>query len=78
MVREWELRDWGGPDTDVAWWCTSAAQAHVGSEPVFRALCDELTAICGPTIYAELRTRLDQRTASTQLLPHPAVRRASG
>ena len=78
MVREWELRDWGGPDTDVDWWCTSAAQAHVGSQPVFRALCDELTAICGPAIYAELRTQLDQRVASAQLLPHPAVRRRDG
>ncbi len=75
MVREWELRDWGGPDTEVSWWCTSATHAHIGSEPVFSALRDELTAICGPAIYAELRAQLDQRVASAQLLPHPAVRR---
>ena len=75
MVREWELRDWGGPDTDVAWWCTSEGQAHVGHQPVYRALRDELTAICGEEIYDELRAGLDQRVTSAQVLPHPAVRR---
>lgn len=75
MVREWELRDWGGPDTDVSWWCTSSANAHVGSQRVFKALRDELTAICGPEIYAELCSELDDRADSARLLPHPAVRR---
>ena len=75
MVREWELRDWGGPDTDVSWWCTSSANAHVGSQRVFTALRDELTAICGSEIYAELCAELNVRAASARLLPHPAVRR---
>ena len=74
MVREWELRDWGGPDTDVSWWCTSAHEAHVGAQPVYLALRNELTAICGPDIYAGLCAELDERAASAQLLPHPAVR----
>ena len=77
MVREWELRDWGEPDNDVSWWCTSAANAHVGSRPVFRALRDELTAICGSEIYAELYAELDERVGAARLLPHPAVRRRS-
>ncbi|WP_420624040.1 hypothetical protein [Candidatus Poriferisodalis sp.] len=77
MVREWELRDWGGPDTDVSWWCTSQAQAHVGSRPVYQVLRDELTAICGAVIYSELCSDLDERVNSAQLLPHPAVRQRS-
>lgn len=75
MVREWELRDWGGPDTDVSWWCTSEPEAHVGHQPVYRALRDELTEICGAEIYDELCSGLDERVTSTQVLPHPAVRR---
>ena len=77
MVREWELHDWGGPDTDVSWWCTSEHEAHVGDLPVYLALCNELTAICGDEIYGQLRAGLDERVASAQLLPHPAVRRLS-
>ncbi len=75
MVREWELRDWGGPETDVAWWCTSSPSAHVGTQPVFRALREELTSICGAEVYDELRLQLDERIAAGRLLPHPAVRR---
>lgn len=75
MVREWELRDWGGPDTDVSWWCTSEGQAHIGHQPVYRALRDELTVICGPEMYVELCAVLDGRVTSAQVLPHPAVRR---
>ena len=75
MVREWELRDWGGPDTDVWWWCTSQAEAHVGHRPVYQSLRDELVAICGPEIYEMLRVDLDRRADSAQLLAHPAVRR---
>lgn len=75
MVREWELRDWGGPVTDVSWWCTSDAQAHVGSQPVYLAMQDELTAICGLEMYEALSAELDQRSATAQLLAHPVVRR---
>ena len=75
MVREWELRDWGGPDTDVSWWCTSEHEAHVGDLPVYVALRDQLTAICGDGIYCQLRAGLDERVTSAQVLPHPVVRR---
>ena len=42
---------------------------------MYRVLRDELTAICGAGIYSELRSDLDERVNSAQLLPHPAVRR---
>ena len=75
MVREWERRDWGGEETDVWWWCTSDAQAHVADESVYEHMEPELTAICGPVIYGWLRSELDQRRAQSVLLPHPTVRR---
>ncbi len=75
MVREWERRDWGGEETDIWWWCTSDSQAHVGATPVYQQMEDELTAICGPTVYAWLRTELDHRSSASIVLPHPTVRR---
>ena len=79
MVREWERRDWGGPDTDLWWWCTSSSVAHVGATPVFRALGNELAAICGLEMYNALTAVLDERILrsadSERLLAHPAVRR---
>lgn len=82
MVREWQLRDWGGPDTDVSWWCTSSPQAHVGTQSVYRALASELAALCGAGVYANLADVMDARASQAagrsgteQVLPHPAVRR---
>ena len=77
MVREWERRDWGGEDTDVWWWCTSDAQAHVATDPVYRHMEEELTAVCGTVVYNWLRSELDRRSAEAVPLPHPSVRRSS-
>ena len=76
MVREWERRDWGGEETDVWWWCTSDAQAHVATEAVYQHMEEELTAVCGTVIYGWLRSELDRRRSQAVPLPHPTVRRA--
>lgn len=75
MVREWHRRDWGGEETDVWWWCTDDEDAHVGSRPVYEEMAGELAAICGQTVFGWLRAELEERRATTQLLPHPTVRR---
>ncbi len=75
MVREWERRDWGGEETDVWWWCTSDAQAHVATEAVYQHMEAEITAICGNVIYSWLRSELDRRQSQAVPLPHPSVRR---
>ena len=73
MVREWRLRDWGGDPDDFGWWCTESADAHVGSEPAYVSLREELEAICGSEVYRSLARYLDRRGTSV-FLPHPAVR----
>ena len=75
MVREWEQRDWGGEETDVWGWCTDESQAHVGEQPVYIQMEQELSSICGPVVYGWLRAELDKRRAQGSLLPHPTVRR---
>ena len=75
MVREWERRDWGGEETDVWWWCTDESQAHVGEQPVYIQMEQELSSICGPVVYGWLRAELDKRRTQGSLLPHPTVRR---
>ncbi len=78
MIREWERRDWGGESTEIAWWCTDSPAAHVGTDPVFRQMSEELRAICGEVVHARLERALEERLASTSLLPHPTVRRRDG
>lgn len=73
MVREWDRKDWGDGGADFGWWCTDAPDAHVGSEPVYRAMSAELTEICGPTIYRALRDTLDERAAAGRGSQHPAL-----
>jgi hypothetical protein len=60
-VRRWERQDFGPEGNDMDWWCTdphSAPDAHRGSEPVYRSLSEELTALCGQVVFAELCDRL--------------------
>jgi hypothetical protein len=73
LVREWQRRDWGGDDQDVAWWCVGEAEAFVGGRPVYLALHEELVAICGRSVYDELARRIGERDGGT-FLPHPTVR----
>ncbi len=74
-VSEWQRRHWGRGGAEFHWWCTEAAEAFQGSEPVYRAMADELVAMVGEAVYRRLAAHLDQRRRSRTLLPHPAVRR---
>jgi hypothetical protein len=57
-VRGWTRADWGDDGDTMAWCCTEGAKAYVGERPVIESLREELEAIVGPAVYAELRRRL--------------------
>ncbi|MEA2971992.1 MAG: hypothetical protein QOG82_450 [Actinomycetota bacterium] len=60
-VRRWERRDWGADGETMAWCCTEGERAYVGDRPVIDSLAEELEAVVGPTVFVELRRRLDRR-----------------
>ncbi len=75
ILREWRTRDWGEGGDGFSWWCTESPEAHVGEDPVYVTLEDELVEMCGRDVYDQMAAALAQRTSTTTLLPHPAVRR---
>ncbi len=75
-VTEWGRAQWGAGGAEFHWWCTEAPEAFTGSEPVYRAMADELAALVGDEVYKLLAEYLDEREAGSVPLPHPAVRRA--
>ena len=74
-LREWKRRDWGEGGQEFHWWCTEAADAFVGTVPVYEYLRDEITEFTGPVVYELMVARLRKRVAKPTPLPHPAVRR---
>jgi hypothetical protein len=75
-VRQWERRDWGEGGAEFHWWCTEAAEAFTGGEPVYRSMADELTALTTPAAAGKLVAYLEGRAASASALAHPAQRPA--
>ncbi|NEE00357.1 DUF3109 family protein [Phytoactinopolyspora halotolerans] len=78
-ITEYQQRDWGSGGHDMDWYCTSAASAHVGVEPVYRSNEAELRELIGDAAYDELarhcKAFLD---AQLPLLVHPATAEAGG
>lgn len=74
-VREWKRRDWGDGGQAFHWWCTEQAEAFSGSATVLSTMSSELTALVGGPVYDTLLDAVARRTASTTVLPHPALRR---
>jgi hypothetical protein len=60
-VRRWDRRDWGSDGETMAWCCTEGDRAYVGTSRVIDSLADELEAIVGATVFAELRRRLTEK-----------------
>ena len=73
-VGEWDRSGWGAGGAEFHWWCTEAPEAYVGSEPVYRSMAAELSAMVGDDVYRRLAAYLDLRAAGSVPLPHPAVR----
>ena len=57
-VRRWGRADWGDEGSTMAWCCTEGDLAYVGDRPVVESLGDELAAITGEHVLAEVRRRL--------------------
>jgi hypothetical protein len=58
-VRGWERRDWGAEGETMAWCCTEGDRAYVGDRPVLESQAEVIEAIVGPTVWVELRRRMD-------------------
>jgi len=86
-LSEFARSGWGPGGDEFAWWCTEAAEAFTGAEPVYRSLEPELRAMVGAALYESIAAYLDRRMAAAAgggrngaggavLVPHPAVRKA--
>ncbi|HVF14017.1 MAG TPA: hypothetical protein VM942_05415, partial [Acidimicrobiales bacterium] len=73
-IGEWARSGWGAGGAEFHWWCTEAREAYAGSEPLYRAMADELAAMVGQPVYRRLAAYLDLRGERSLPLPHPAVR----
>jgi hypothetical protein len=59
-VRGWQRRDWGAEGETMAWCCTEGTRAYVGDRTVVESQAEVIEAIVGPTVYVELRRRLEK------------------
>jgi len=71
-IGEYTRAGWGPGGADLDWYCSSNTEAHVGTEPVYRANRDELIALMGAAGYAELARHCDEFVAAGTPLSHPA------
>lgn len=72
-LREWKRRDWGDGGAEFHWWCTEAAEAFTGAEPVYRSSRDEIVELIGQQVYDLMVEQLERLDWTP--LPHPVVRR---
>jgi hypothetical protein len=73
-VTEWGRDHWGAGGAEFHWWCTEAPEAFSGTQPVYRAMADELRGLVGSAVYDRLAAYLDGRAKPSVPLPHPTVR----
>jgi hypothetical protein len=73
-LTEFARHGWGEGGEEFAWWCTEAAEAFVGTEPVYRSSEVELRKMVGDTLYEQVAEYLDRRLAErTPPVAHPAA-----
>lgn len=71
-IGEFDRRGWGPGGHDLNWWCTGAAEAHVGSEPVWVSSETELRELMGDAAYDVLATLCTERERGIPVARHPA------
>lgn len=69
LITEFDRRGWGPGGHDLDWYCSSATEAHVASEPVYLSERATLVRLMGEPAYAELVRLIELVPGS---LPHPA------
>lgn len=50
-IGAWRASDWKADGGERSWFCTTAPEAFVATDPVWRTLADELKEITGPEVY---------------------------
>ena len=74
-IGEFDRRGWGEGGHDLDWYCSGNPQAHVGTEPVYLSLRDELVALIGEAAYEVLAGHCRAVVTNRRRLPiavHPA------
>ncbi len=75
-IAEYDRRGWGAGGHDLDWYCTSNPEAHIGAQPAYMSLVDELVELIGADAYAELARHCDAAMGVHKRLPllvHPAT-----
>lgn len=73
-IGEYDRAGWGVGGHDMDWYCTTASEAHVGHEPVYRSNEPELRVLIGDAAYDELARHCDAFVAAQlPLVTHPAT-----
>jgi hypothetical protein len=72
-VTEFDRRGWGEGGHDLHWWCTSAPESHVGTEPLYVSYGPELIELIGLPAYTELARLCALRLAGGLVAEHPAT-----
>ena len=72
-LGEFDRRGWGEGGHDLHWWCTSAPEAHVGAEPLYRSYGPELIALIGAPAYRQLVELCEARERQGLVAEHPAT-----
>lgn len=76
-LAEYDRRGWGSGGADLDWYCTGSPQAHVGVDPVYLSMRDELIEMIGLPAYEVLAKHCAEVKEQSRLLPltvHPATR----
>ncbi|PAY24240.1 hypothetical protein CEY15_04430 [Dietzia natronolimnaea] len=76
-IAEYDRRGWGPGGLDLDWYCTGSPEAHVGTEPVFVSLRDELVELLGADCYEVLAAACRRRRQLGIVAVHPATERAT-
>ena len=58
-LRRWARADWGPDGEAMAWCCTEGDKAYVGETPVVLSLREELGALMGDDVVAEIERQLE-------------------
>ncbi|MEH6820729.1 MAG: hypothetical protein V7706_12365 [Dietzia psychralcaliphila] len=75
-IGEYDRRGWGPGGLDLDWYCTGSPEAHVGAEPVYVSLRDELVGLLGAECYEVLAAACRRRGQLGIVAVHPATERA--
>jgi hypothetical protein len=76
-ISQWNRSDWGEGGDEFHWWCTESPDAFVGKTRVVDSMAEELTAMVGKVVYAQLLAYLDRRATQPKptRLEHPVLRK---